>query len=168
MRDHDRHHRRLSRRDRGRLRSDARDTFGAGSSQTPSRSSIRSGAGRRPRAGNRCRATSPHARFARLVEAQNGVTRAYHERKIGRRRARFDRRRLEKRCEPAHRQDARQRDDRRAEAARLSDRRRDAQSYARTPWLDVAIESAHVWGCAGTIVARADDSRRPGVPFNGR
>ncbi len=27
--------------------------------------------------------------------------------------------------------------------------------YAQTPWLDVAIESAHVWGCSGTIVGRA-------------
>ena len=44
----------------------------------------------------------------------------------------------------------------------------DESRYAREPWLDVAIESAHVWGCMGTIVRRASnfaddgsDVRRP-------
>jgi hypothetical protein len=33
--------------------------------------------------------------------------------------------------------------------------------YARTPWLDVSIESGHVWGCTGRVLGRAahlDDS----------
>jgi hypothetical protein len=28
-------------------------------------------------------------------------------------------------------------------------------AYAQTPWLDVEIEAAHVWGCTGTILGRA-------------
>ncbi len=28
--------------------------------------------------------------------------------------------------------------------------------YAREPWLDIAVETAHVWGCTGTLVARAE------------
>jgi hypothetical protein len=32
----------------------------------------------------------------------------------------------------------------------------DQALYAREPWLDVAVETAHVWGCTGTIVRRAE------------
>jgi len=28
--------------------------------------------------------------------------------------------------------------------------------YARAPWLDIAVDSAHVWGCAGRVVGRAE------------
>jgi len=32
----------------------------------------------------------------------------------------------------------------------------DESLYAREPWLDIAIETAHVWGCTGTIVRRSE------------
>ena len=32
----------------------------------------------------------------------------------------------------------------------------DEALYAREPWLDVEVETAHVWGCTGTIVRRAE------------
>jgi tRNA-2-methylthio-N6-dimethylallyladenosine synthase len=94
-------------------------------------------------------------RFQRLFEVQNEVTRAYHERHVG--------------------QTVRVLigGDSKKDATRLSGKaldnvtvvapkpvdypvaQRDAHPYAQTPWLDVAIESAHVWGCVGTIVGRA-------------
>ena len=36
--------------------------------------------------------------------------------------------------------------------------------YDGTPWLDVAVESAHVWGCTGTIVGRAARWNDPALP----
>jgi hypothetical protein len=32
----------------------------------------------------------------------------------------------------------------------------DEHPYARTPWLDVAVESAHVWGCTASVLGRAE------------
>jgi hypothetical protein len=40
----------------------------------------------------------------------------------------------------------------------------DEAVYAREPWIDIAIETAHVWGCKGTILRRAarfDDAGTP-------
>jgi tRNA-2-methylthio-N6-dimethylallyladenosine synthase len=98
-----------------------------------------------------------HARFLRLVDAQNAATRRYHERKIG----------LIARALIAG--------DSKKDATRLTAKTLDnvtvvapkppdyparhdleAHAYAQTPWLDIAIESAHVWGCAGRVVARAE------------
>ena len=39
----------------------------------------------------------------------------------------------------------------------------DEALYAREPWLDVDIETAHVWGCTGTIVRRAERFADTGV-----
>jgi hypothetical protein len=36
--------------------------------------------------------------------------------------------------------------------------------YPQTPWLDVAIETAHVWGCTGTVVGRAARFADAGIP----
>ena len=36
--------------------------------------------------------------------------------------------------------------------------------YPQTPWLDVAIETAHVWGCTGTVVGRAARFADAGMP----
>ncbi len=96
------------------------------------------------------------ARFQRLVEAQNDVTRAYHDRHIGRTMRMLIG------------------GDSKKDARRLTGKALDnvtvvapkpadypivsadaAHPYAQTPWLDVAIEGAHVWGCVGTIVGRA-------------
>jgi len=90
------------------------------------------------------------ARFARLLDAQNAVTRAYHDAKIGR-------------VVRALVEGPSKKDDRKL-AARALDNVTiiapmpddyDETLYAREPWIDVAIETAHVWGCIGTIVRRA-------------
>jgi tRNA-2-methylthio-N6-dimethylallyladenosine synthase len=96
-----------------------------------------------------------HARFTVLVDAQNELTRRYHERKAG------------------HVVRALIAGDSKKDATRLTAKTLDnvtvvapkpgdygseaegAHSYARTPWLEVAVESGHVWGCAGRIVGRA-------------
>ncbi len=97
------------------------------------------------------------ARFTRLVDAQNHATRAYHERKVGRVvRALI----VGDSKKDASRLTAKTPDNVTIVAPKPPDyhstSRTDAYSYAGTPWLDVAIESAHVWGCLGTVVARAD------------
>lgn len=94
-------------------------------------------------------------RFGRLYEAQNEVTRAYHERKVGSvvraligGESKKDPRRLS----------ARALDNVTVIAPKPADYPAASGAthpYAQTPWLDVAVESAHVWGCSGTIVARA-------------
>ena len=90
------------------------------------------------------------ARFARLLDAQNAVTRAYHDAKIGG-------------VVRALVAGPSKKDDRKL-AARALDNVTivapmpddyDEALYAREPWIDVAIETAHVWGCSGTIVRRA-------------
>jgi tRNA-2-methylthio-N6-dimethylallyladenosine synthase len=93
------------------------------------------------------------ARFARLLEEQNRITRAYHDRKVGsvvralivgdskKDPNKLSAKTLDNVTVVAHKppgyDDA------------------GAQRYAETPWLDVAVETGHVWGCTGTIVARA-------------
>jgi tRNA-2-methylthio-N6-dimethylallyladenosine synthase len=87
-----------------------------------------------------------HARFTRLLDAQNDVTRRYHEEKVGR----------VVRALIAG--------DSKKSAARLTAKTTDnvtvvapkPSAYgAKAPWLDVAIEAAHVWGCDGRVVGRA-------------
>ncbi len=97
-------------------------------------------------------------RFGRLAEAQNTVTRAYHDRKIGTTvRALIQ---------------GISRKDRSKLAARTLDNVTviaplppdyDEQRYAREPWLDVSIDAAYVWGCAGTAVRRAERFAGVGV-----
>jgi tRNA-2-methylthio-N6-dimethylallyladenosine synthase len=98
-------------------------------------------------------------RFARLVDAQNAATRAYHDRKLG----------TTVRVLIAG--------DSKKDAGKLATKATDnvtvvapkppgydEASYASQPWLDVRIESAHVWGCMGTILGRArrfDDAASP-------
>ncbi len=91
------------------------------------------------------------ARFARLCDAQNASTRAYHDRKIG-----TTVRALV--CGPskkdANKLAAKTLDNVTVIAAKPDDY--DEALYAREPWLDVEVETAHVWGCTGTIVRRAE------------
>ena len=91
------------------------------------------------------------ARFRRLVEAQNASTRAYHDRKIG----------TTVRCliqGPSKK-----------DSSKLATKTLDNVTviapmpldydealYAREPWLDIEVETAHVWGCTGTIARRAE------------
>jgi tRNA-2-methylthio-N6-dimethylallyladenosine synthase len=91
------------------------------------------------------------ARFKRLVDAQNAATRAYHDRKLGTTvRALI--------AGPSKK-------DPKKLATKSTDNVTviapmppdyDEALYAREPWLDIAVETAHVWGCMGTIVRRAE------------
>ncbi len=104
-------------------------------------------------------------RFRRLADAQNASTRAYHDRKIGRvvralvvGESKKDARRLS----------AKALDNVTIVATKPADYPAAAPAerhpYAETPWLDVAIETAHVWGCTGTILRRAARYGDPGLP----
>ncbi|HEY1868702.1 MAG TPA: tRNA (N6-isopentenyl adenosine(37)-C2)-methylthiotransferase MiaB [Candidatus Cybelea sp.] len=87
-----------------------------------------------------------HARFTRLLDAQNEVTRRFHEGKVG-----TVVRALiagDSKKDPT-RISAKTTDNVTVVAAKPSDYGPEA------PWLDVAIERAHVWGCEGRAVGRA-------------
>jgi tRNA-2-methylthio-N6-dimethylallyladenosine synthase len=92
-----------------------------------------------------------HERFARLAAAQDASCRAYHDRKLGS-------------TVRALVQGTSRKDPAKLAAKTLDNVTvvapkppgYDEATYAREPWLDVAIESAHVWGCGGTIVRRAE------------
>jgi tRNA-2-methylthio-N6-dimethylallyladenosine synthase len=98
-------------------------------------------------------------RFARLVDAQNAATRGYHDRKLG-----TTVRALV--CGPSKKDETKL-------ALKALDNVTivapkppgyDETLYAAQPWLDVRVESAHVWGCTGTIVRRAERFSDDGVP----
>ncbi|MBV9057012.1 MAG: tRNA (N6-isopentenyl adenosine(37)-C2)-methylthiotransferase MiaB [Candidatus Eremiobacteraeota bacterium] len=97
-------------------------------------------------------------RFERLIEAQNAVTRAYHDRKLG------------------HVTRALIIGDSKKDPDKLSAKTTDnvtlvaakplgysAEAYAQTPWLDIEIEHAHVWGCSGRVVGRSERFNGPTV-----
>jgi tRNA-2-methylthio-N6-dimethylallyladenosine synthase len=104
-------------------------------------------------------------RFSELHEAQNGVTCAYHGRYVGRviralvaGDSKKDRARLTAKTVDNVTVVAPKPPD-------YADESDDKQHrYAQAPWLDIAIESAHVWGCTGTAIARARRFADPGVP----
>lgn len=84
-------------------------------------------------------------RFTRLVAAQNAITRAYHDRKLGSTvRALI----VGDSKKDASRLTAKTTDN----VTVVAPKRGGIGPPAQTPWLDVAIESAHVWGCTGTVL----------------
>lgn len=98
-------------------------------------------------------------RFHRLADAQNRATRAYHDRMLG--------------CtvrtliagdskKDAQKLTAKSLDNVTVVAPKPAGY--DEARYAREPWLDIRIESAHVWGCTGTILRRAAHFEEPGTP----
>ena len=90
------------------------------------------------------------ARFKRLVDAQNAATRAYHDRKLGETvRALI----VGPSKKDPSKLAAKALDNVTHIAPKPPDY--DEARYAREPWLDIAVETAHVWGCTGTIVRRA-------------
>jgi tRNA-2-methylthio-N6-dimethylallyladenosine synthase len=91
------------------------------------------------------------ARFARLCDAQNAAVRAYHDRKIG---ATVRALICGESKKDAHKLAAKTLDNVTVIAPKPDDY--DEALYAREPWLDVAVETAHVWGCTGAIVRRAE------------
>ncbi|MEO9025715.1 MAG: MiaB/RimO family radical SAM methylthiotransferase [Candidatus Tumulicola sp.] len=90
------------------------------------------------------------ARFARLIDAQNAVTRAYHDAKIGTMVRALITGPSKK---DAGKLAAKSLDNVTVIAPKPDDY--DETVYAREPWIDVEIAAAHVWGCTGAIVARA-------------
>jgi tRNA-2-methylthio-N6-dimethylallyladenosine synthase len=106
-----------------------------------------------------------HARFERLVEAQNRATCAYHQRKVGR----IERVLITGESKKnASRLTAKALDNVTVVAPKPADYESpaagDDHPYARTPWLDVSIDSAHVWGCVGRVVRRAAGFADVGAP----
>jgi tRNA-2-methylthio-N6-dimethylallyladenosine synthase len=98
-------------------------------------------------------------RYKRLVDAQNAATRAYHDRKLGTT--------VRALVVGPSKKDAKKL------AAKTGDNVTivapmppdyDEAIYARQPWLDIEIATAHVWGCTGTIVRRAERYSAAGVP----
>jgi tRNA-2-methylthio-N6-dimethylallyladenosine synthase len=90
------------------------------------------------------------ARFKRLIDAQNAATRAYHDRKIGT-------------TVRALIQGPSKKDPAKLAAKSLDNVTIIAPmppdyeegTYASEPWLDIDVETAHVWGCTGTLLRRA-------------
>ena len=90
------------------------------------------------------------ARYQRLIDAQNAATRAYHDRKLGTTvRALI----VGPSKKDPNKLTAKALDNVTIIAPKPADY--DEARYAREPWLDIAVETAHVWGCMGTIVHRA-------------
>jgi tRNA-2-methylthio-N6-dimethylallyladenosine synthase len=90
-------------------------------------------------------------RFGRLLDAQNAVTRAYHETFAGTTvRALI--------CGDS-KKDARKISAKTPHNVTIVAEKSadyDEATYASTPWLDIAIERAHVWGCSGRTIGRAE------------
>jgi tRNA-2-methylthio-N6-dimethylallyladenosine synthase len=95
-------------------------------------------------------------RFERLLEAQNCVTREYHQSKVGKTVRVLIAGESKKN---ADRLTGKALDNVTVVAPKPPDyppaSSGQAHAYAQTPWLDVEIETAHVWGCTGSIVRRA-------------
>ena len=98
-------------------------------------------------------------RFARLANAQNAASRAFHEGKIGST--------VRALIQGPSKKDA----------SKLAAKTLDNVTviapmppdyspglYAREPWLDVAVCGGFTWGCTGTIVRRAQRFPDPGAP----
>jgi tRNA-2-methylthio-N6-dimethylallyladenosine synthase len=103
------------------------------------------------------------ARFARLVDAQNTVTRAYHDAKIGS----IERALIVGPSKKDRAKLAAKTLDNVTVVAGMPDGYEEAV-YAREPWLDIEIETAHVWGCTGRIVRRAERYADRGAEVAGR
>lgn len=91
------------------------------------------------------------ARFARLTDAQNAATRGYHERKVGSTAPALI---VGDSKKDASRLTAKTPDNVTVVAPKPADY--EASAYARTPWLELTIESAHVWGCLGRMTRKAE------------
>jgi tRNA-2-methylthio-N6-dimethylallyladenosine synthase len=99
------------------------------------------------------------ARFKRLTDVQNAATLAYHARKVGS----TVRALIVGRSRKDHTKLAAKTPDNVTVIAPMPDDF-DAGEYAATPWLDVRVSGAHVWGCVGTIARRARQYADCGIP----
>ena len=91
-------------------------------------------------------------RFKRLADAQNLASRAYHERKIGTTVRALIQGPSKK---DASKLSAKTTDNATIVAPMPPDY--DEALYAREPWLDIELHEGFIWGCTGTIVARANE-----------
>ena len=82
-------------------------------------------------------------RFAELIEAQNSVTRAYHDSHVGRT--------VRVLIGGDSKKDASRLTAKALDNVTVVARKPADYPYPQTPWVDVAIETAHVWGCTGTV-----------------
>lgn len=98
-------------------------------------------------------------RFNRLAEAQNSVSRAHHDRKVGA----VVRALVQGPSKKDRSKIAAKAPDNTTVIASLSETIR-AEDLAGTPWIDVSIDAGHVWGCTGTIVSRAKRFSDTGIP----
>ncbi len=96
------------------------------------------------------------ARFARLADAQNLVTRRYHDRMEGRV--------VRALIAGESKKDATRLAAKTPDNVTVVAPKPPEYPAVNTPWLDVAIESAHVWGCTGRVVARAARFSQAGEP----
>jgi tRNA-2-methylthio-N6-dimethylallyladenosine synthase len=96
-------------------------------------------------------------RFGRLVAAQNASTRAYHDRKVGK----VERALI---CGTSKKDDSKLTVKAPDNVTIVAPKPAgyDEVSYAATPWIDVRVDAAHLWGCTGTIVARSERFDTPG------
>lgn len=95
-------------------------------------------------------------RFAELIEAQNSVTRAYHDSHVGRT--------VRVLIGGDSKKDASRLTAKALDNVTVVARKPADYPYPQTPWVDVAIETAHVWGCTGTVVRRAERFADAGMP----
>jgi tRNA-2-methylthio-N6-dimethylallyladenosine synthase len=95
-------------------------------------------------------------RFGRLLDAQNAVTRAYHERHVGKR--------LRVLVCGDSKKDGRKLSAKALDNVTVVAPKPEGYPDVQTPWLDVAIEKAYVWGCTGTVVGRAQRYDQPATP----
>ncbi|HEY1977974.1 MAG TPA: tRNA (N6-isopentenyl adenosine(37)-C2)-methylthiotransferase MiaB [Candidatus Baltobacteraceae bacterium] len=97
-------------------------------------------------------------RFARLVAAQNASTRAYHDRKVG---ATVRALTCGTSKKDATKLTVKALDNVTVVVPKPADY--DEAGYAATPWTDVRVDAARLWGCTGTILRRSasfDDGGR--------
>jgi tRNA-2-methylthio-N6-dimethylallyladenosine synthase len=95
-------------------------------------------------------------RFNRLFEAQNAATRAFHDRKIG-----TTVRALV--TGPSKKDPAKLAAKTLDNVTVVAPMPHAYSQDAEQPWLEVRVETAHVWGCTGTILRQAARFDDPGV-----
>ncbi|HZZ64402.1 MAG TPA: tRNA (N6-isopentenyl adenosine(37)-C2)-methylthiotransferase MiaB [Candidatus Baltobacteraceae bacterium] len=98
-------------------------------------------------------------RFKRLAQAQNAASRAYNVRKTGTRVRALIQGRSKK---DAAKLCAKSPDNATIIAPIPPDY--DQALYAREPWLDIDLHEGFIWGCTGTITARAPRYNAPATP----
>lgn len=98
------------------------------------------------------------ARFRRLVDAQNAATQAYHARLRG-----TTTRALVVGTSKKDPQRLTAKTGHNVTVVAPKPPDFDDNAYAQTPWLDIAVEDARLWGCTGRVLRRASRADESGV-----